>query len=181
MKVKDLSEENTKLKAENLKLKESFKQNDKEFLKMKEDLEKLKAADSALKAKDGDLQCKVAEVERKVSVLENSPYYHICVYQTYSNVKNANMPFDRELYFECNNCDEATFDLESGIYTNGWPGTYTVTWSLHSGMDHGDSGVQIFLRKNDENISESWHYSYYSGSSGQVIDQGKLFMIVMFD
>ena len=33
--------------------------------------------------------------------------------------------------------------------------------------------MEIYLRKNGQNITESRHFSYYSGSSGEVDDQGK--------
>ena len=64
------------------------------------------------------------------------------------------MPFDKELYSDCNMCDgeyensPANFDLASGVYTNGWPGTYTVTWDLHAGDSSGDDWVAIFMMKN---------------------------------
>merc|ERR1711915_1112308 len=80
--------------------------------------------------------------------------------------------FEKTVYSQCNNCQNANFDLASGVYTNGWPGTYTVTWDLIAIDDAGDHGVQIYLKKNGEKIVESLHDSYYSGSSGRVEDQG---------
>ena len=81
------------------------------------------------------------------------------------------MQFDKVLYFDCNNCDGANFDLASGVYTNGWPGTYTVTWDLRAYGGNGEPTVNIYLRKNNENIEESRHLSYYTGGSGYVYDQ----------
>ena len=84
------------------------------------------------------------------------------------------MPFDREIYCDCNYCDDANFNLENGVYTNGWPGTYTVTWDLYAVDDHRDHLVEIYLKKNGDKIYESRHVSKYTGSSGLVDDQGEL-------
>ena len=132
----------------------------------------LKAEVSELKATDDELQCKASEIVSDVSFLKDPPYYHLCVYQHGTDIDKSNIWFEKELYFTCNNCSQANFDLDSGVYTNGWPGTYTVTWSLMAGDNAGEPYVRILLKKNDQIIEESEHVSYYTGSSGYVTDQG---------
>ena len=106
--------------------------------------------------------------------MKNPPYYHICVYQNVATVVDKNVYFDSELYFDCNNCDDANFNLTSGVYTNGWPGTYTVTWDLTAQDSYGDRFKSIYLKKNGVKIEESRHYSQYSAYTGFVEEQGKL-------
>merc|ERR1711915_880176 len=104
-----------------------------------------------------------------------------------TSVTKSNVQFSKELYSDCNMCEgeegnsPANFDLASGVYTNGWPGTYTVAWDLFADDDHGDSSAHIYLRKNGVNIGESRHISWYSGSSGRVTDQGGRTMILRME
>ena len=54
------------------------------------------------------------------------------------------------------------------------PGSYKVTWSVLASDDAGNNEVLIYLKKNGEIIDESWHRSYFSGTSGSYVgDQGK--------
>jgi len=206
--LKDLSEENAELKAENLVLNELKAENfdlkkniqtleNKMQAKgdeLKKDFQEMKAENSALKditaeltVKTDQLECKATEIERDVSFLKNPPHYHICVYQHFTSVRSSNVQFQKELYSDCNMCDgeegnsPANFDLASGVYTNGWPGTYTVTWDLYAYNIHGNPIVSVYLRKNGVNIEESLHYSSYSGSSGLVRDQGGRTMILRME
>ena len=170
-KVQDLSEENGELKVENSELKIALNRVEKdmkaEISDLKKDIQKLKKENTKLKVIEDDLV-------RDVSFLKNPPYYHICVYNSWTNVKSSNVQFEKELYSVCNMCNGANFDLTSGVYTNGWPGTYTVTWDLIANDNAEEHEVLIYLRKNDVNIEESRHYSHYTGSSGGVGDQGIL-------
>ena len=56
-----------------------------------------------------------------------------------------------------------------------FPGTYTVTWSLKD-----DKLVQIYLRRNGDNILASKHMSHYTGSSGIVEETGKLLQNALY-
>ena len=190
--MQDLSDKNAELKAENSELKialdedlqemnENFQEMNEDFqdmktenTKLKKDIQKLKMESTDLKVKDDELQCKAEELVREVSSLKNPPFYHICVYRRLSSDTSSNVDFEKELYFSCLHCENANFDLASGVYTNGWPGTYTVTWDLRAGNNPGESDVKIYLKKNGTQINESEHRSDYSGSKGHVYDQGKL-------
>merc|ERR1719419_1839144 len=177
-KVQDLSEENTELKStvidlkvENSELKIGLTAENSE---LKNDIQKLKV-------KNEELECQATELVKEVSFLKSPPVYHICVYQSYTTAKYSNVQFDKTLYSKCNNCQNANFDLASGVYTNGWPGTYTVTWDLIAYDNAGDRYVEIYLKKNGEKIVESTHYSVYSGSSGWAVDQGGRTMILRME
>merc|ERR1719283_637995 len=53
-------------------------------------------------------------------------------------------------------------DISSGRYTAGYPGTYTVTYSLANNVHSGSQNyVEMYVRKNGQNIPESYHRSYY--------------------
>merc|ERR1719154_351395 len=84
----------------------------------------------------------------------------------------VSIPYSTLLYSSSNVEGPHGLDISTGVFTAGWPGTYTVTWSLMANDYHGGSGVTIYLRKNGDNIGESHHNSYYTGSSGVVQDQG---------
>ena len=72
-------------------------------------------------------------------------------------------------------------DIGDGVFTSGHPGSYTVTWSFHTGYDVGEHYVDIYLRTNEVNIPESRHVSYYTGSSGRLLDQGGRTMVLHLD
>merc|ERR1711915_1016136 len=177
-KVHDLSEENTELKSTVIDLKV---ENSEHNIELNEELQKLTAENSELKKDIQKLKVKDEELVKDVSFLKSPPVYHICVYQTYTSATSSNVPFEKTVYSQCNNCQNANFDLASGVYTNGWPGTYTVTWDLNADDGAGDHYVEIYLKKNGETIDESRHVSYYTGSSGDVSDQGGRTMILRME
>merc|ERR1719357_2505076 len=177
-KVHDLSEENTELKSTVINLKV---ENSEHNIALNEELQKLTAENSELKKDIQKLKVKDDELVKDVSFLKSPPVYHISVYQSGTRVTGSNVPFEKTLYSQCNNCQNANFDLASGVYTNGWPGTYTVTWDLNALDTAGDYAVYIYLMKNGETIEESDHASYYSGSSGYARDQGGRTMILRME
>merc|ERR1711915_347812 len=71
------------------------------------------------------------------------------------------------------NTEEGGLDLNTGVYTAPWPGTYSITYSLENGNDPGENTVEIHLHKNGHSLGDATRYdSYYYGSSGIVYDQG---------
>merc|ERR1719378_1360163 len=166
-KVQDLSEENTELKSTVIDLKV-------ENSELKNDIQKLKV-------KNEELECQATELVKEVSFLKSPPVYHICVYQIETHATSSNVTFYKTLYSQCNNCQNANFNLTSGVYTNGWPGTYTVTWDLTAQDSYGDRFKSIYLKKNGVKIEESRHYSQYSAYTGFVEDQGGRTMILRMD
>jgi hypothetical protein len=107
-----------------------------------------------------------------VSFLKEPPFFHACGYQSSTSITEQTIPYSSLLYFS-SNTEGGDLDVSTGIFSSPYPGSWTVTWSLHASGDAGDSVVQIVLRKNGQNIDESLHYSWYYGSIGGVRDQGK--------
>merc|ERR1719419_1241940 len=122
---------------------------------------------------------KNSELTEEISFLKNPPFYHLCVYQDKTAAKSSVMSFGKELYMECNFCDDADFNLNTGVHTNGWPGTYTVSWNAWLNKDPGHGSTIIHLRKNGQIISESEQYSYFGvGNGGYMKEQGGRTMLL---
>ena len=106
--------------------------------------------------------------------LSNPPFYHMCLFQDHGYGNNHVINYDRILYLSSYQCDDANIDLKSGRFTAGFPGTYTVTWSLRA-KNYWRS--VIYLRKNKTQIKESRHESYNEPDISE-FDQGKFFNII---
>merc|ERR1711915_6518 len=159
---------------------------DPEVMKLKEDFEELKAIVVALKGENDELKDTVdelksenAEQAEEISFLRNPPFYHLSVYQDKTTATSSVMTFDKTLYMECNFCDDADFNLNTGVYTNGWPGTYTVSWNSYTRSYHGHSATIIYLRKNGQIINEANQRSYFSSANGgYMYEQGGRTMLI---
>jgi hypothetical protein len=150
------------LKTENVQLKERMKITEEALINTKEDLANTKE----------DLLTKDQELEMDVSFLKEPPFFHACGYKDYTYITGQTIPYSSLLY-SSTNTEGGDLDISTGIFSSPYPGSYTVTWSLEAVDDAGDSAVVIYLRKNGQKIDESRTYSYYTGSSGRVSDQGK--------
>ena len=53
--------------------------------------------------------------------------------------------YDKLIYSSTN--VEGGLDISTGQFTSGWPGSYTVTWSLRIDDDDFDTPAAIYLRK----------------------------------
>jgi len=140
---------------------------DKKLKRMSDTFEK------ELKTKDDS----VNKLVREVSFLKDPPYTFFCAYTAGTSLSSQTITYDKLLY-SSSNIPDTTMDTYTGIFTSGWGGTYTVTWSLFADVDTGDSSVHIYLRKNGEVITESRHDSYYSGAGGEVREQGGRTLLV---
>merc|ERR1711915_99161 len=149
-----------------VKLKEDFEELKATLTALKSDLDELKSENDELKCKNAkdfekmtaivdEMASKNSELTKELSLLKNAPFYHLCVYQNSTSAKSSVMTFEKQLYMECNLCDDADFDLNTGVYTNGWPGTYTVSWNSWVMAYHGHNWTIIYLRKNGQNIDEA--------------------------
>jgi hypothetical protein len=112
------------------------------------------------------------KAQEELTSLREAPYVHVCgghwgwITQTSQVISYEN------LIYSSSNDAGADLDLSTGVFTAGQPGSYTATWSLAASDNAGEHTVSIYLRKNRLNIVESHHYSYYTGESGRIIDQG---------
>ena len=118
-----------------------------------------------------DLMFQTDELEREVTNLKTPPYLHTCGSRlTTLSTSHQTITYTSVLY-SSTNTEGGGLDIKTGVFTAPRGGSYTVSWNTAAVMDHGEY-VIIFLQKNDENIQESWHHSYYGGDSSHVIDQG---------
>jgi len=111
------------------------------------------------------LKAKVEKIETEdISTLRNPPFYHMCAYQdgVVSSSSTNVITYDKILYLSSYRCDEADVNLGTGVFTAGFPGTYTVTWAL---IADNDVNNHIYLSKNGERIDESHQESASSGST----------------
>merc|ERR1711915_427036 len=160
---------------------------DPEVMKLKEDFEELKAIVVALKGENDELKDTVdelksenAEQAEEISFLRNPPFYHLSVYQDKTTATSSVMTFDKTLYMECNFCDDADFNLNTGVYTNGWPGTYTVSWNSWIRADHMHGSI-IHLHKNGQRIEEAIQMLHFSNDNGWMHEQGGRTMLMRMD
>ena len=107
-----------------------------------------------------------------MSFLKEPPFFHACGYQgVVIRITKQTVPY-KSLIYSSTNTESGGLDIDTGILTAPQSGSYTVTWSLSAEDNAGDTAAQILLRKNGQNIVESEHVSYYSGSTGVAWDQG---------
>ena len=88
------------------------------------------------------------------------PFVYQCGYR--SKMKNtgfAVITYDR-LTINSLSEDSGGLDIDSGIFTAGHTGVYSVSYSMESKSDNGKPNmVSLFL--NDKKLKESEHMSYY--------------------
>merc|ERR1719309_1631528 len=134
----DLGQVVMELKEDFRELKANFTDQNSDLNDLQSKNEKLNAAVNALQSKNDELELKNRKLAGEVSFLSNPPFYHLCVYQgTYQSNTPSDMNFSHAIYYDCNMCDDAHFDHNTGMYTNGWPGTYLVTWNALLEANHG--------------------------------------------
>merc|ERR1712013_17323 len=111
------------------------------------------------------------ELENEIARMKNPPHMHACgSHYNGQTIVSGTIPYTTLLY-SSTNTEGGGLDIESGVFTSTWPGSYTVTWSLHCGNDAQDPTVNIYLQKNGNNIKESKLDSYFTGD-GHVGDMG---------
>ena len=132
---------------------------------------------SLIDAKDDSIY----DLERELSSLKNPSQTFACAghYSVLSTSRQA-ISYSNLLY-SSSNVAGASMNITSGQFVSGVAGTYTVTWSLRAINDAGDHSVHINLRKNEQNIDESLHYSRYTGPSGYAYDQGGRTLVLHLD
>ena len=156
----EMGEMKNDLKAKSVLIQEL----EREISATKEDLlttmEDLKTKDVAIKY-----------LESQVSNLRDAPFTFACGAHS-AAITSATISYSTLLYSSTNVEGSHGLDILTGVFTAGYPGTYTATWGLAALDNAGDSPVNIYLRKNGERIQESRHLSHYTGSTGRVSDQG---------
>merc|ERR1719228_1727991 len=91
-----------------------------------------------MKAKDASHQ----KLEREVVFLKDPPYTYFSSYQSYIDITSQTITYSSLLY-SSTNVVGADMNTSTGIFTSGWGGTYTVSWSLWTGANAEDDAVDI--------------------------------------
>ena len=137
-----------------MEMKEGILFNQNELMKTKEDLKAIQkdliVTKDKLAATKEDLQTNdilTQKLEREVSFFKSAPFAHVCGAQSSITTSGWPISYDSLLYSSTN--VEGGLDISTGQFTSGWPGTYTVTWSLRTDDDEWDTVVAIYLRKNN--------------------------------
>ena len=112
---------------------------------------------SQVEKAEQNLMMKREELEREVSRLGDAPYLHQCGFTQKTNPVEDILYYD-EIFYSSTNTEGG--GLEGGVFTAPHPGTYTVAWTLSAENDAGDNDLQLVLRKNGEQIPESFHHSW---------------------
>jgi len=121
------------------------------------------------------------EHSRNIKFLRDPPEIFYCGYKYDMNTTESIITYN-SLFYSRTNQETGGLDLSSGLFTAGYPGTYTVTWSLWSSNDFGDDKMVIYLYKNGKNLGDpSKQSSWYNGPSGYVRDFGGRSLIVHLD
>ena len=125
------------------------------------------------KEKVFELEAKVLQLEKEVSALREPPFIHTCgSHYSGTFLTSTTIPYESLLY-SSTNTQGGGLDVSSGIFTSPHPGTYEATWSMAAHDNHNDNAVDIYLRKNSQDIQESRHQSYNINSNGGIIETGK--------
>ena len=127
------------------------------------------------------MMTKEQDLENELSVLKEPPFAHFCGSYNGGLSITTNIVSYSNLLYSSTNVAGTDLDISTGIFTSGWPGSYTVSWNLGVDASSGDNAVWIYLRINGNQIADSMHQSYYNGISGYVYDQGGRDMIVHLD
>merc|ERR1712083_748764 len=91
---------------------------------------------------------------------------------------SGTIPYTSLLY-SSTNTEGGGLDIITGVFTAPSGGSYTVSWDTTAVLDNGEI-VLIYLQKNGEEIEESRHNSYYTGSN-RVVEQGGRTLVVHLD
>merc|ERR1711915_92820 len=148
--------------------------------KMEKELEEFNSKAATLESRSVELEYETSRLIEGVSTLQDPPRYHVCVHRDYTSTFQDVLTYSN-LLFSSSNVEVADFNLDTGSFTSGFPGTYTVTWSLLAHNDYNDHPIFIVLRKNGKRIWESETYSQYTGASGIVYEQGGRTLMLHLD
>lgn len=127
----------------------------------------------------------IQELKRDINALKEPPWTFFCgAHPDIIGNKAQAITYQEDLLIASSNVEGASLDTKTGLFTSGFPGSYTITWSLLASNNHNDSAVSIYLRKNGNRIQETWHYSWFDGdslASGIVFDQGSRSVVLHLD
>ena len=107
------------------------------------------------------------ELRKTVEEVRNPPFAFQCAsnYGKWWHLSNAIITYDKLLYSSMFNVDGG-FDIATGVFTAGYPGTWTLTASMRSALNEGEDSF-IFIYHNDQKIEDSRLFTHVG--SGQTV------------
>ena len=172
-----------------MEIKQTLDNTQDELLKTKQELSlSLRMTEEELNRKCENIDVSIKELKEEVSFLKEPPWTFMCGARfddgDYLSITSQAITYST-LFYSSTNVDGSGLDIATGIFSAGFPGSYTATWSLEASNEPGEEAVAIFLRKNGVQIEESRQYSIYDitdgGTSGYIGDQGGRTMILHLD
>lgn len=129
--------------------------------------ERISLLEEALGAKEvqkSELKAEMMVLREIVDEVRNPPFAFQCA-SHYADwyTSNAIITYDKLLYSSMFNVDGG-FDITTGIFTAGYPGTWRITASMKSAL-HSDQTNYVFIYHNDQMIEDSKFLTYVLGSS----------------
>merc|ERR1719430_2242202 len=108
-----------------------------------------------------DLKDKIETLEASLptavsTAVKDVPYVMVCSYQSDWGTPNSTIPYD-SIVSENNNCDRpgggcGQMDINTGVFTSGTAGYYSVTFSGVAIFDQGEY-VWVFIYKSGKSVS----------------------------
>ena len=100
-------------------------------------------------------QDELAWIKEEKELDKEQPYFYACGYHHsgQENITHQTILYD-SLPYSSTNLAGGGLDISTGTMTSGYPGTYSVTWSLIADP-YGTGTDEFFLRKNGQNIGHS--------------------------
>merc|ERR1719347_957205 len=145
-----------------------------------EELKQLRDEIEAQKRDNDELRVTQKKILKELEFLRDPPIFFQCAYNQVTEPLESTVTFESMLYSKTNQWTEGSgFDLESGVFTTPYPGTYSIHWTLLAADNAGVNRVGIKLHKNGAEVPGSYHESNFESDSGGFSrDQGGKYLVV---
>ena len=146
------------------------------FLEIKEKMVELN--DRVMIAEQKLLDTK--KLEKEILKLRDAPYLHQCGYSLDAGQGSKfTITFDN-LFYSSTNTEGGGLDLETGVFTAPYPGTYTITYSLSAQNNNNDPYMMIVPLHGDHEMSGQMHSTnLITQNPSSIADQGILAIIFL--
>ena len=132
-----------------------------------------KVMDQMIANVTADMALLKADLTKDITQLKNKKFAVQCAWKDSTwSADYSVITFDRFTHNEISG-GSGGLDITTGVFTvgDGLSGVWAVTYSIRSRQDSGEQNW-AWLYKNAEPIKESFHFTYYTGSDGQVESLG---------
>ena len=135
--------------------------------------QRIAVLEDAMETKDHRIAVLEDVMETKDQRIDDPPYAFQCAYQDSWSADYSVITYDRLTFDEISGGSiynvSGGLDITTGVFTvgHGFSGVWTVSYSMRSYQSSGEYNY-AWLYINGEQIEESEHVTYYSGSEGWV-------------